>query len=579
MGNSDFHALQEDRKEWIESTRKNNFDLDSILTELYSDPSHFIFEILQNAEDAGAKLVNFRLFNDRLEIVHNGRDFNFKDVEGITGIGKSYKKDDLTAIGKFGIGFKSVFSITDTPEIHSGDYHFKIVDLVVPEKIDTNDEYKRDTTIILRFNHSKRDAEEVRKIIHEKLKNLEAKTFLFLYNIEEVQWETSDEKGHFRKEKKVVNNNENLLKVTIITEESSIQYLILKIPYIETREIDRYIEVAYKISGKKITKEKDAKLSVFFPTERDTYLNFLIQGPFKTTPTRENIPIDGENQEILHAISDLVAESLTILKQAGYLNVDYLNILPLDSYLTNDPIYKMIYEKIREKLNNEELIPTMNGGFVKAKDAVLAGSSELTKLLDERDLIELFDKRKWISDEITYDRTRDLWKYLSNNLNIEEIEPDKFARKVNSDFFKNKTDKWMASLYSFLIEQKSLWRKVSRTKKTGYYSNRDPDGSLLNKPFIRLSDGKHVKPFAEDGLPNAYLPPEGETNFPIVKREIIANEKALEFLKKLGISEPDVVAEVIEYIIPKYKDDIQVSKDDNLKDMEKIHRAFSTDSQ
>jgi hypothetical protein len=37
------------------------------------------------------------------------------------------------SIGKFGVGFKSVFAYTQNPEIHSGEYHFRIHDLVVPE--------------------------------------------------------------------------------------------------------------------------------------------------------------------------------------------------------------------------------------------------------------------------------------------------------------------------------------------------------------------------------------------------------------------------------------------------------------
>jgi len=41
----------------------------------------------------------------------------------------------LTLIGKFGAGFKSVFAVTKTPQIHSGEYHFKIRDFIIPEQI------------------------------------------------------------------------------------------------------------------------------------------------------------------------------------------------------------------------------------------------------------------------------------------------------------------------------------------------------------------------------------------------------------------------------------------------------------
>ena len=49
--------------------------------------------------------------------------------EGYVKIGESAKADDLTAIGRFGIGFKSVYAITDRPEIHSGPEDFRYREL------------------------------------------------------------------------------------------------------------------------------------------------------------------------------------------------------------------------------------------------------------------------------------------------------------------------------------------------------------------------------------------------------------------------------------------------------------------
>ena len=81
-----------------------------LLGQLYSERTHFIFELIQNAEDAGATEVAFELFADRLELRHDGRPFTEADVRGVCGVGKSAKAGDLTAIGKFGIGFKSVYA-------------------------------------------------------------------------------------------------------------------------------------------------------------------------------------------------------------------------------------------------------------------------------------------------------------------------------------------------------------------------------------------------------------------------------------------------------------------------------------
>ena len=124
------------RRRWVESSRENDFEegIRNLLSDLYPDNAHFIYELLQNAEDAGASEVRFYLTDRSVEFEHNGpRLFSPKDVEDITSIGSSTKKDDPTNIGKFGIGFKAVFSYTSTPEIESGEYHFHIRDLVVPD--------------------------------------------------------------------------------------------------------------------------------------------------------------------------------------------------------------------------------------------------------------------------------------------------------------------------------------------------------------------------------------------------------------------------------------------------------------
>src|SRR6476660_9605353 len=61
-----------------------------VTDELYPDQSHFIYELLQNAEDAGATRIRFELNAEVLTVTHNGnRLFSRDDVTGITSIGRS----------------------------------------------------------------------------------------------------------------------------------------------------------------------------------------------------------------------------------------------------------------------------------------------------------------------------------------------------------------------------------------------------------------------------------------------------------------------------------------------------------
>jgi hypothetical protein len=152
--------LAEKRKKWVAANRENGFEvgLKRLLTDLYPDNAHFVYELLQNAEDADAQEVRFILQEDRIEFEHDGNKlFTIQNVDAITSIGFSTKRDDATKIGKFGVGFKAVFGYTETPQVESGKFHFRIRDMVVPEPdglIGRQSEDKQ-TRFILPFDNPK----------------------------------------------------------------------------------------------------------------------------------------------------------------------------------------------------------------------------------------------------------------------------------------------------------------------------------------------------------------------------------------------------------------------------------------
>lgn len=564
-----FEELVTKRKNWVKSSVENNFDFDSILAGLYNDPSHFIFELLQNAEDEGATEVGFELFEDKLDFYHNGKDFDLNDIDGVTGIGISKKKDDLTSIGKFGVGFKSVFAITETPFIFSGDFRIKIDDFVVPSVIE--DGNYSNTLIRLPFNHKTRSASEVFQMISKKLKNINLKTMLFLKNIEEIKWKTPDSEGQYLREAKAVDKFSNVRKVTIISSSNTEEFLVVEKP-ISIEEKNLMVEVAYKLgkdeNGKEIIiPENDSKLVVYFPTEKSTNLHFIIQGPYKTTPNRENIPLDdSQNQIILEETAKLVSESLLILKDLGYLDTNLLILLPRKtSYYEYNAIYKTMFDTIKETIIKNELLPIKDGGFCKPAEALLARGKDLTEFLDSTDLEYLYTKKYWLDTNITYDRTRELRDYLINELDIMEVDFENFARRISKEFLSRKSDEWIIDFYTRLLEQPALWADRTHNK-----------GILRNKPIIRLGNNEHIAPFNSSGKPNVYLPADSSSSYKTVKPILTQNEKALKFLKELGLTKPDLFAEINEFILPKYQKE-NPSKDENyFKDFEKLLTGFET---
>ena len=89
------------------------------IIQLYTDKSHFVYELLQNAEDAGARNVKFIQYTDRLELLHDGKPFTTQNLRSLCNIGLSDKTHDLNQIGEFGVGFKSVFGICETVKLYS----------------------------------------------------------------------------------------------------------------------------------------------------------------------------------------------------------------------------------------------------------------------------------------------------------------------------------------------------------------------------------------------------------------------------------------------------------------------------
>src|SRR6185312_7994531 len=153
---------------------------------LYSDRTHFIFELIQNAEDAGATELTFELFDDRLELRHDGRPFSPADVRGICGVTAGTKAEDLTQIGKFGIGFKSVYAYTNSPSVFSGEEHFLIEKYVRPFSASRPADSGSGTLFVFPFDRDEVPARTAHHEISAKLSSIDAHILLFLRGIERI---------------------------------------------------------------------------------------------------------------------------------------------------------------------------------------------------------------------------------------------------------------------------------------------------------------------------------------------------------------------------------------------------------
>jgi hypothetical protein len=546
-----------------------------LLGQLYSERTHFLFELIQNAEDAGATEVAFDLFEDRLELRHDGRPFTEADVRGVCGVGQSGKP--LTAIGQFGIGFKSVYAYTKTPRVYSGGEHFGIERFVRPFSVPPV-AVGTGTLFVFPFDHDTVPAATAVREIASALNAIQARLLLFLEHIARLRvggtgvtsaviWRGVDR------------GTGSARHVTLSADRGrrGEEWLVWDRPVEGLGRGPQRVELAFLVDAsagaRRIVGCEPAPLTVFFPTEKETFLGFVIQGPYRTTPARDNVPEhDPSNQTLVRETAALLADVLAELRADGLLTVGALETLPIEeARFPPGSMFRPLFDSVRSAMAGQELIPASAGGYRAASDLRLASDPGLPALLDPERLGLLFGSGREVffaSESITEAGTPALWRYLRDEIGIGEVTPLDVVANLSRDFLEDEPDEWITRLYAFLFDHPALWRAPR-------FADEAP-GLARVRPVIRLEDGSHVEPFDREGRPLVYLPGPGTSGFPTVRREIADSPAARPFLDALNLPSPDVVAEVLALILPRY-DRLEVAELDlaqHAADLDCIMRAL-----
>ena len=490
-------------------------------TGFYPDPAHFIYELLQNAEDMEATEVTFKLFEDKLIFEHNGtkRDFELDDIDAITNKGKSPKADDPTQIGKFGMGFKAVYVYTNTPEIHSGKFNFRIENVIVPNDDDVPKTAKEKfTQFIFPFdNPNKPSKDAVKEIVEEGFDKLNETALLFLTHIQTIHYYLPDRsEGYISIENKVSGirflyaitvKNPNSDKITtywarfsdecplMVSETGSPSKAVKSFP----------VSVAYRLSKNddKFTLDSSlvGKVCLFFPTEMDSLLHFHINAPFASTVARDVILSKGDdgeaNEKLISKLADLTAESLHWFKKAKMLDYAAYSTLPALRDYDNQPNsrYKIFATRIKSEFENSELFITENGTYCALNEALRA-SKDIKTILPAKDIEHLYSKY-WIPTFLPANFSTDKERRLANfimQFSVVEYTIEDFINSLENDntFFdellsKQQDIEYFKTLYYLLSQSKD--REVNRFYS--YLTTVKPTRNeiLQNFSFLLCEDG------------------------------------------------------------------------------------------
>ncbi|MDA1055337.1 MAG: hypothetical protein O3C40_33365 [Planctomycetota bacterium] len=540
----------------------------TFLSDLYSDPAHFVYELLQNAEDAlkerdslatrvvFPRAAKFVLFDDRLEFRHFGIPFAEKHIRAICDIARSSKQDNPNAIGHFGIGFKSVYGFSQRPEVHSGNESFAIEKFVRPIEVEKRATTDGETLFYLPFNHLDVTASECHRVISDRLRSLGSSTLLFLSQLKEIDWRV-DGGGSGRYVRTSKEDTADVNRVSLVGEENDNpaereEWLLFSRAVEGNGTSSGKVQIAYRLQQDKqnrrgqIQRTKDSPLCVYFATDLQTNLGFLVQGPFRLTPSRDNIKKEDKwNKSLVKEVGKLAVESLSKLKKLGLLSVSALDAMPLereDFETDTGKLFLPVFDAVLQALKKQPLIPGLGKIFVSGSSGVLVRGRELASLFNSEQLTTLLrsdERREWISPDITADKkiTKRLHTFLRGEVDVYEFDADDLPRGLDEDFLKTQSVAWHSRLYKVLLKNPSLWS--------------DDDGALRNVEIIRLADGSNVAPFGYGGEANAFLPADGECGPKTVHPHLLKGD-ARTFLRKLGLRPRDSVAEIIGDILPQF---------------------------
>ena len=617
-----FEELRQDRLAWVEANRKNRFDvgIKRLLTGLYPDDAHFIYELLQNAEDAGASKVRFTLNSGGVEFEHNGdRLFSIADVDSITSIGHSTKKDDPTSIGKFGIGFKAVFAYTSTPEVESGDYHFRIHEMVVPDNKDlpprtTTGEYG--TRFFLPFDSPEKPADRAHAEIEKNIHQLNESSLLFLSNIKRIEYRLPLTLQGFLTwflELKEIDENQIEISIGYLEDDipDSIHYLRFEraVNVIDEKgktETCR-IAVAFRLNKTQKSKQSEIQItpqpweiipieqdgasagnvSIYFPAEKETSnLRFHLNAPFASTVARDSIRACAANDELRDHIADLIAEAMISIRNRNLLTTNFLATLPNDKD-NLPPFYQPLQTRLVEEFDNKEITPMKKGGHAPAAN-VYRGGRGLSDLVNDRDLATILEKDPssplWVANPPLRNQRED--DFLSLLTISEWDEKDLIDRlhcnpEIVQRWLSSKENEWHQGLYTLLYD----FVQNAPIDRFRYRRSHYPESErkLKELRIVKCSDSIYRRG------DECYFPSndvENDKDFPRVIKAIYSSgtskkqqEKARKFLEEIGVRDVGEAEQVEAILKQRYAEDTIKQRERNHgRDMRRFVELVEKDS-
>jgi hypothetical protein len=368
---------------------------DILARRVYTDPGHFLIELLQNAEDAGASIWELNIGAEEIALWHDGVPFDARDVVGVLSIGQTTKKKDQ--IGFFGVGFKSVYEVCERPQIYSELFQFEVADVSIPRPLgERPDGHPAHGTLIVLPLRNPKDPKRSPDKLYEKAAEVPGQTLLTLPHLKELNISGPADSRRTRQEKGPKPNI-----VCLIHGEAEADELFLieeeEFQYDGSREASKAVEtpvlVAVALDHQSCPRPLPADLPTIFsylPTGERSGLKFLLHAHFDLPVDRERLDLSsvwnrwaiGHAGRLLGKMLQRLCEDLETCNQQLEC---FLDVLPLPNELGHDA-YGRILEQFRERTAALPFLPGADGQRRRVDQSRLIADDSLLELLQHSPL-------------------------------------------------------------------------------------------------------------------------------------------------------------------------------------------------
>lgn len=401
--------------------------VESLATDIYSENSRFVYELIQNADDAMTDpngIVEIKILAKHIIISHNGKAFTSRDVRGLCAIGLGTKTKNSDKTGYKGIGFKSVFGQPDglvyvqsektlfrfdrehvkrnawKPEwgnqsAWEAEYEpFKAPWQMMPILSQTTgydevDNVLRNPAFSVKTAIRIRDPKSLWNDVSNLFKDLNF--LLFLRKINSITFSFL-QTTHTIQKKRMPGESKKFMLSSDGDDRSSwvVKPYTLNIPEViktlmkdDTRTPDKIrqqttteISIAVKVNDKNQEviplKDTNSPIYSYLPTSITEFnFPFLVNGNFLLDASRQNIQKDRAWNSWLFLNIGILSAKLCSEVAQNSKNSKHLKLLPNAFYSENSILYTELNKGLKAGLDVFPVFNTPSGKLVKAKEVVL----------------------------------------------------------------------------------------------------------------------------------------------------------------------------------------------------------------